>query len=227
MRRSYGHTKLGDTTPHPDSARMRAMKRLTSLRLAPLTIALMVMAAACSDSAVTSTTQVSSAESSTTTTGLGPGAPTDFEDLGLATVLPAGWVLETESLAHGSAAMLFDAGDTAALVILGRGSELDEPIVDVDPTTAALAVSNQLAEFFFGDGAATVMAADVTVVSGAEAAISEFALDHADGTRSVTRTIAISVDDGIRFATLLYQEGFPADRVAQGLAVLSDLSLLD
>jgi hypothetical protein len=175
--------------------------------------------------AETTTSSIPLVETTTTST-LAPAGAAEFPDLGLQTVVPSEWVLSQEDLAQGSAAMLYDAGDTAALVILGRVDELEEPVTETDPTEIALAVSRRLAGFFFDEGTETVTT-EAASVEGAEAGAAQIRLDHDDGSHTVTRTTVVVEGAGARYATLLYQSEFPDDRIAQGLEVLERLALLE
>jgi hypothetical protein len=181
---------------------------------------------ACATSATdpTTTSSIPLVETTASTT-LPPSGPAEFADLGLKTVVPSGWFLRQDALAHGSAAMIYDAGDTAALVVLGRVDELDEPITETDPTDMALAVSRQLAGFFFDPGTETVSAVTVSIPD-AEAGAAQIRLDQDDGIHTVTRTTVVIDAAGARYATLLYQGGFPPERVSQGLEVLDKLGIL-
>jgi hypothetical protein len=188
--------------------------------------ALLLFAACATDQKGTdSTTSSIPLVESTAASTLAPAGPAEFPDLGLRTVVPSEWVLSQESLAHGSAAMLYDAGDTAALVILGRVDELDEPVAETDPAEIALAVSRQLAGFFFDAGTESVTI-EAASVDGAEAGAAQIRLDYDDGSHTVTQTTVVIDDDGARYATLLYQGDFPRDRIAQGLDVLARLAIL-
>ena len=162
----------------------------------------------------------------TTSSTFPPSGFLSFDELGVATVLPADWVIEQELNRHGDAALLYDAGDTAALVIIGRADELDEPITTAEPSEIALAVSRQLASFFFDEGVETVTI-EAASVEGAEAATAQIRLDHEDGTHTVTRTTVIVRDGEAVYASLAYQGEFPPERIAQGLEVLERLVPLD
>ncbi len=177
------------------------------------------------DAETTTSSSIPLVETTTTST-LAPAGAAEFPDLGLETVVPSEWVLRQEALAQGSAAMLYDAGDTAALVILGRVEDLEEPIVETDPSEIAIAVSRRLAGFFFEDGTETVTV-EVATVDGAEAGAAQVKLDHEDGSHTVTRTTIVVGGDGARYATLLYQSEFPEERIAQGIEVLERLALLN
>jgi hypothetical protein len=188
----------------------------------------LLLFAACAtnqEDAETTTSSIPLVETTTTST-LAPAGAAEFPDLGLETVVPAEWVLRQEALAQGSAAMLYDAGDTAALVILGWVEDLEEPIVATDPAEIAIAVSRQLAGFFFEDGTETVTV-EVAAVDGAQAGAAQVRLDHEDGSHTVTRTTIVVGGDGARYATLLYQSEFPEERIAQGIEVLERLALLN
>lgn len=186
---------------------------------------LLLLAACATNDAETTTTSSIPLVETTAPTTLPPSGPAEFADLGLKTVVPSGWFLRQDALAHGSAAMIYDAGDTAALVVLGRVDELDEPIAETDPMDIALAVSRQLAAFFFEPGTETVSVVTVSVPD-AEAGAAQIRLDQTDGIHTVTRTMVVIDSDGARYATLLYQGGFPPERVSQGLEVLEELALL-
>jgi hypothetical protein len=189
---------------------------------------ILLLFAACATNqqeADTTTSSIPPVETTTSST-LAPAGPAEFPDLGLRTVVPSEWVLSQEALARGSAAMVYDAGDTGALVILGWVDELEEPITDTDPAEIALAVSRQLAGFFFDEGSETVTIETATV-SGAEAGAAQIELDHSDGPSTVTRTTVVVEGDGARYVSLLYQSGFPDERIAQGLEVIEQLALLE
>lgn len=194
--------------------------------IASLILGTILLFAACAtnEEAPTTTTSIPLVETTAPST-LAPAGPAEFPDLGLRTVVPSEWVLREEALARGSAAMLYDAGDTAALVILGRVGELETPITEPDPGEIALAVSRQLAEFFFDPGTETV-SVETATVEGADAGAAQVRLDQEDGSYTVTRTTIVVDGDGARYATLLYQSGFPDERIAQGLDVLEQLTLL-
>jgi len=188
---------------------------------------MLLVLGACASNADEPETTTSSIPLETTTSSstLAPAGAAEFPDLNLQTVVPSEWVLRQDALAHGSAAMLYDAGDKEALVILGRVDELEVAIEETDPAEIALAVSRQLAEFFFEPGTETVTIGAASV-EGARAGAAEIRLDHQDNTATVTRTVIVLDGDGARYATMLYEAGFPDERVAQGIEVLERLALL-
>ena len=205
--------------------------------LAGLLVAAAVTLAACGSSTGDTTTvdpPPSSAPPSTAApqTTLGPGSAAVFDDLGLSTIVPDGWFLQLRdgggawTLATGSAAMLYDAGDTGALVILGKTAELDEPVDGATPAEVAAGTARVLSAFFFPEPGTATESAEAAVVSGEDAAVAEIRIDHTDGTSTVTRVLALDHDGEWVYAALLYQGGFPPERIAQGLAVLEQLALL-
>ena len=191
-----------------------------------LSAVLLVTACGSDEPAPTTTTAAPSTLPAETTSTTEASKYVEFGNLGLATVLPADWVLEQEMNIHGDGAMLYDAGDEEALIVIGRVSELEESITASEPNDVAVEVSRVFMKSFKWDGEETVSTEPAAVV-GADAVIAQIRLDLEDGTLNITRTAVIPRADDMLYAILAYEGAFPEERISQGLEVLDRLALLD
>lgn len=198
------------------------------LRWCHLSLAMFgLLLAACGSGQSAATTAVTSATSApllTTSSTLAPGGYVEFPDIGIATVLPSEWVLEQEMNRRGVGAMLYDAGETAALVVFGRTSEF-ETVASADLADLALGIASEFASSWFDEGVETVSAETASVI-GADAATAQVRLDHEGGSHTVTRATVVQVEDESFYVVFGYQGALPAERVEQGLEVLDRLALL-